>query len=345
MPEIVKELKLDLLDTSKSPALSTTSDIPVIETKPDASNEGKPPATPAAPSAKAEDKTQPESATGPEEEPSASDQPEKKPARGVQKRLDQLTSEREEQRKLYEAERAEKQRLLALLEEGKKAPPPEPKPEAPAEPVQEPEPQRPKRADFTDPDAYDAALDKYIDERAAFVSRQEVVKDRTEREAKARADAEAKARQSVLEAHNSRVTKAQEKYADWKDVAEAPDVDVSMAVASAILTHEQGPDIQYWLGQNKAEAARIFKLPVAAQLVEIGIVAHQLRAPAATPTPAPAPAPKPLTNAPPPIKPAATGSSDTERSLEELGNEGSMEEYAAKRKAQLQAERRPGYRR
>jgi hypothetical protein len=36
--EIVKPITLDLLDT-KAPALSATSDMPVIETKPDASPE------------------------------------------------------------------------------------------------------------------------------------------------------------------------------------------------------------------------------------------------------------------------------------------------------------------
>ena len=145
------------------------------------------------------------------------------------------------------------------------------------------------------------------------------------------------------------------KYADFSEVAESPDVSISMPMAHAILTHEQGADLQYYLGKNRAEAERIasYTVPMlhegkviqapdaARQLLELGILAAQLRAQAATPdAPAAAPA-KPITKAPAPIKPQAPGTTETAKPIEEM----SMEEYAEYRKPKLAAERRPGARR
>ena len=330
--QVQKETKMDLLDTSGAPALSSTSDIPVVETKPDATNEGAPPA--AAPDKDAKTPTS-ESATEPEET-SANEPQDKTPARGVQKRLDELTRQREEAERRAKA--AEENLRLAL--EGRKETPAPPKDETKVQ--EEQEPQRPKRADFPDPDAYDAALDVYIAEKASFTARKEVQAARSADE-KARAEAQANAeRQRIFTTHAERVEKAKTKYTDFAEVAEAPNVEVSYVMADVILTHEQGPDIQYHLGKNPAEAARIMKLAPAAQLMELGMLAASLKAPAAAaPKAEPAPAPKPLTAAPAPIKPAPAAGESTAKPMEEM----SMDEYAAMRKPQLQGERRPGMRR
>ena len=110
-------------------------------------------------------------------------------------------------------------------------------------------------------------------------------------------------------------------------------------MAHAILDHEQGPDIQYFLGKNAAEAERIAKLAPHMQLVELGMIAASLRTPA-TPAPAAEEPPKPITKAPPPISPVSAGKADVSKTPEEE----SMEEYAARRKKELNAERRPGVR-
>lgn len=339
MPEMqVEQPKvLDILDTKGAPALSSTSDMPVIETKPDATNEGKPPEKPqAAEAAPAEGKTTPESATGAEdEETPASDAP-KKPAKGVQKRLDELTRQREEAERRAKAAEENLARALEAMKQPKPAAE-EPKDEAPAKDAEDTEPVRPKRADFPDPDAYDAAVDAYIAEKAAHTARREVQAARAADEQARTKAAEEAARKSVIDAHSARVEKAKAAHEDWQQFAESPDVQITVPMAAAILQHEQGPEIQYFLGKNPAEAERIAKLSPPAQLLELGLIAAGLRAPAA-PAAAAAPAApetKPLTKAPPPARPAAAGATSVTKSLDEM----TMEEYAAARKPQLTGQR------
>jgi hypothetical protein len=346
--KIEKPKVLDILDTS-APALSSTSDIPVVETKPDASNEGKPPTQDKA--APDEGKTPGESATPAGDETPASDEQAKKPAKGVQKRLDELTRQREEAERRAKA--AEENLRLAL--EAQRIRPERDEPAKPQEDV-DPEPKRPVKSEFPDPDAWDAALLGYADEKAAWTARREVKAARLQDEQKRQQDAQAEATRVVREAHNARVEKARAKYADYTEVAESPDVSISIPMAHAILTHEQGPDLQYYLGSHKTEAERIasYTVPMlhegkiiqapdaARQLLELGILAAQLRAQAASPAQAvAAPPAKPITAAPAPIKPQASGTADTTKPIEEM----TMEEYAEYRKPKLAAERRPGARR
>lgn len=331
---------VDLLDT-KSPALSATSDMPVIETKPDASNEGKPPESEAkaAPPAKDEQdgKTEGESATPPAETAASDEEPAKKPAKGVQKALDRLTKRAEEaERKAREAEEA-LQRTLKAIEEGRAH---KPSTDETPENVTDPEPAKPNKADFSDPEAWDAAIVQYADEKAAWTARREVDKARQADEKQRIERAQAEAQKAVADAHAARVEKAVEKYEDFHEVAESPDVQISLPMAHAIINHDQGPDIQYFLGKNPAEAKRIAAIPsVAGQLVELGIIAASLKQ-----TKAPASAEsvtKPITSAPAPIKPTTAGTAGVTKSPDEM----SMEEYAAFRKPQLNAGMRPGGRR
>src|SRR5712691_8429693 len=195
MPEvkIEKPITLDLLDV-KSPALSSTSDMPVIETKPDAS-----PAAAPVPSEKApEAKTPGESATPPGEPP-ASDEPAPKPAKGVQKRLDELVRQR------VEAEaraKAAEENLRLALEAARPAPQPEPK-----APEEEPEPKRPTKAEFTDPEAWDTALLEYAESKAVWTARREVKAARAEDEKKRLDAQQAEAGRALREVHAARVEK------------------------------------------------------------------------------------------------------------------------------------------
>lgn len=338
--QVEKPIVLDILP-AKGPALSTTSDMPVVETKPDASNEGKPPEPKAASETEVvvEDKTKTgESATPPENETAANGEPEKKPAKGVQKRLDELTRQREEERAARIAAEKRHDELMKAIMEGRIQPA---STDAPAVKTTEatqdedPEPQRPTKTDFSDPDAWDAALLGYAEQKAAWTARREVAAAR-----KADLDAQQKraaeeAQRATMAAHEARVAKAKEKHADWAEVAES-DVQITMPMAHAILQHEQGADIQYYLGSHPDEAARISKLPVYNQLVEIGVIAAKVAAPAAG---ASAPA-KPISQAPAPIKPTVSGSAAVAKSPEEE----SMEEYAARRSKELSSDRRPGRR-
>ena len=330
--QVEKPLVLDILDT-KTPALSSTDDMPVIETRPDSL-----PAPKAAPAkeASADKTTSPESATeATDEQPGATEGEAKKPPRGVQKRLDELTRQREDAVRAAESERAEKLRLLALLEDkGKPA-----TEKAAPDVTEDPEPQKPVKGNFTDPEMWDAALLEYSDQKAAWTARREVKAARAEDEKK-RLEAEiVDGQRRVQEAYVNRIEKAKAKYDDFTEVALSPDVTVSTLMAEAIRHSEAGPELQYFFGKNPPEAARISQLSPIDQIMEMGKIASTLTAaPAAAPVAAPSPAP--TTRAPKPIAPLKSGEAEVAKSPEDE----SMEEYAARRKKELSADRRPGVR-
>lgn len=305
-------IQIDLLDNSATtPALSATSDVPVVETKPDAQNEGAPPAAPAAaePEVEGEAKTISESATEPEE-PSANDEPKK--AKGVQKRLDELTARIAE-------ERAEKLRLMALLEQRT-----QPQPEAPApEAREEAAPERPQRDQFDDPAAYDEAMLTYAEELSDWSTRKAVreVREQEQRSAQERALEEQSLQ--AQQAYQARTEQFKAQHSDWDSVATRADVQVSIQMAAAIVDSEAGPAMQYYLGQHPEEAARIMALPHTRQLVEMGKLEAKLTAPP--------PQPKPISSAPKPIAPI-TPSSETVAVDPE--NE-SMDSYAARRRKEM----------
>ena len=113
--EIEQPIVVDLLETpGGAPALSSTSDMPVVEAKPDVVVE----VPAAAPEEEAEQLE--ESATSTTEETKVSEQsgePAKKESRGVQKALDRLTAEREEQKRRAEAAEERERALFGLAAE------------------------------------------------------------------------------------------------------------------------------------------------------------------------------------------------------------------------------------
>ncbi len=304
-----EEFKIDLIP-QQEPALSSRSDVPVVETKPDSA----PPKT-EAPAAPVEGKKAEESAT-PEtpEDPAADASP--KPAKGVQKRIDELVRQREDAERRAEAANQEKLRLLALVERGN--PPPKEEPQA------DPEPQRPDRAAFQDPAAYENALADYADAKAAW-SAKTAVREALAEEGRKREQETARQAQAVAqEAYNARVSKAAEKYQDYKQVAESPDVTVSIPMAQAILQSEAGPELQYHLGKNPDEAKRISALNPVQQLIELGKLEAKLTAPEVK-AESPAAAPKPsVSAAPKPIRPIEPKAEAVSKRPEDM----SMDEYA-----------------
>lgn len=322
MPDVKidKGITLDLLSNSE-PAMSSTSDMPVIETKPDSIAAPETKETP-----ETEGITTEESATPETTEDSSATPEQKKPARGVQKRIDELTREREEARRLADAERAEKLRLLSLLEKGGKT-------ESPETPAEDLAPVKPNKADFTDPDAYDSAMDQYIEAKAEWIAKKEVKSSIEEQNRKTMEANMAAEQKAIRDRYLERASKAQEKYADFVEVAESPDVQISIPMAAAIINHEQGPEIAYHLGKHPEEAKRISSLSPPLQIMELGFIAASLNAPPAS---SPAAAKPIVSAAPKPITPLASGAGNIEKPIEEM----SMDEYAAKRTAQLNKERR-----
>jgi len=332
MPEIAieKEPTLDVLMGKTPPALSSVNDFPVVETTPDVSvppdGEAEAEAS-AAPGPEDEGdagKTDnSETATESTDEVPGEPDGQKKQSRGVQKKLDELRREAEEARRAAEAEREEKRRLMALLEKRSDS-----QEEVAGQPeAQDAAPERPNRADFPDDDEWDAALLEYADVKAEWSARQtvrqEVERQRQENERKAIADAQAR----VREQYQSRVQSAIEKHDDYKQVAESPDVIVSIPMAHAILHAEDGPEVQYYLGSNPAEAKRISQLPPPLQLVELGKISAKLAAPAPAEPKTP---PVSVSKAPAPIRPLKGGESSPV--VKDPSNM-SMDEYVAARKA------------
>jgi len=310
--DIVKPTVLDILDT-KSPALSATTDMPIVETKPDASNEGKPPELEAdkAETPAEEVKTTSESATEHTEE--APGEPAAvKPPRGVQKRLDELARQREEQR--ARAEAAERRLDLLLTQQ--------PKPASAEVSVEDVEPVRPTRAAFSDPDTYELALSDYADQKASWAAKREVQQAIANHQRQQMEQAQANAQRELQQSYKARVDKAIEKYSDYHEIAESADVQISMPMAVAIMKSEHGPDVAYFLGSHTDEAKRIFSLSPELQLVEFGMIVAKL----ATPQP------KPTTAAPKPLKPIAASATASTGESEEEPN---METYANRRRKAL----------
>ena len=354
---IEKPVTLDLLDI-KSPALSATSDIPVVETRPDATPNSKPADKLVAPQedkkaaapekGKTEDGKTVESApaevdTTAESAASDAEAGPKKPAKGVQKRLDELTRQREDERRGREASEARLDRALAALERLTGRPATEAKEEL--ETV-DPEPTRPERQQYPDTEAFTSALMDYADKKASWTARREVKATLAENERRLGEARLVEEQQRTSNTYRERVEKAAEKYPDFREVAESPDVAITIPMAQAIMHSEHGPDIQYYLGSNVEEAKRIAGLSVPLQLVELGMIVAkvtqtpkkeavaEIKAAAAAEDAPPLATTKPdlnVSKAPLPPKILKGGGPQGEKPLESL----SMEEYAARRKAQM----------
>lgn len=330
--QIEQPAVIDLIDTKNVPALSATSDVPVIETRPDATNEGKPPAV--VDDAAPEKAEEPGKSADPEQPDSPSANDEAKPAKGVQKRLDELVKQREDERRRAEAAEAREKQLLEALN----------KPKEEAKPVEDQEPQKPNKADYNDPDEYDRALDAHIVKKTDWLAAKKANETIAEEKRKQAETANLEQQNKVRESFLSRVDKFKETHPDYAQVAESPDVQVSIPMAHAIAHAEDGPGVAYYLGKHPEESAAIAALTltqydaqsqryvavpnVAAQLMELGKIAVKLQAPAV-----------PVSAAPKPIKPnTPTDTTEVDPETE------SMEAYAIRRNKERQAKSRNGMR-
>ncbi len=191
---------------------------------------------------------------------------ERKPAKGVQKRLDELTRQRHEAERRAAALEAQLTEVISRL----------PRPDAPA-----PAPEKPLTLEAYDYD--EAALFTAMTQRAVQEAHKaaETALERREREAIERAAA-----QSV----EQRFDEARAKYADFDEVVFNPSVPITPDMAQVIKSLPDGADVAYQLGRNPSEAARIASLPPVLQAVEIGRLSapRGQAAPATKPNP-PAP--------------------------------------------------------
>lgn len=201
----------------------------------------------------------------------------KKSKGGFQRRIDELTRQREE-------ERREKERLLSLVERLSDNGRPKP---------QETQPQvssEPKREDFDDYEAWLEAKATYVAVKALDARLQQ-------QEAKREQETKQSEQQKQVAAWNAKLAEARSKLPDFDDVT-AADVPITPSMSSAIMDSDKGAEVAYYLAKNPAEAARIAALSPIGQVREIGKLEDRVSAKPVKPS-----------SAPDPIKPVGARSS------------------------------------
>jgi hypothetical protein len=191
-------------------------------------------------------------------------------AKGVQKRIDELT------RNWREAQRTNEQ-LLAVLQQSKQAPPPQAEPAKPAAP--------PTLEQFGyDESKYQTALLEFARSEAQAAAKAAIAESEKAREERTRADT---------------FQKRQEEFAkgkpDYTEKVTDPTLPISDAMAQIIRESDDGPALAYYLAENRQLAAAIAKLPPIQAARELGKIEARL----SQPEPAKA-APAVVSKAPPP---------------------------------------------
>ena len=292
----------------KGPALSATSDIPVIAPAIEKEPVSTPEITAEAETVKVEDKAKLETEHKGEES-------KKDETPGWMK--GEITKERNRRREAESRTQKLEHDLSLALESAAAANRAKVESEASVDTTP-----RPSRGQFDNPDAYDEALIQWSSDKASRVTSAKAEQRRVESEqteqTKQRDDSAQKAQAEMAKGWNEKRAKAIEKYPDFELVAESDDVTISTAMAHALVQSESGPEIAYHLGKNPKEAERIASLSPVRQAIEIGKIEMRL-------------ADKPVSRTPEPITPVGARS----RATQKTPAEESMSEYAARRKVEL----------
>lgn len=294
MPDATALKMTDTLNR-QGPALSATSDMPVIDiTK----------AQPVEP--KTEEPPKVEAKT---EEPKAEDEgkPDETPA--WMKR--EITIERNKRRAAEQAAADAQARLDQALQALPKAQTPK---------DQEADDPKPEKSAFSEPEEYVEALVEWSARSAARKARQEAMQEERER-------AMREAAEQTRKGWTERRQKAIAETPDWVEVAESPDVRISAAMASVITEAPNGPQIAYYLGKHPDIASGIASMSPAQAIFAMGQLASDLKSSS-----------KPnVSKAPEPPTPIRGSRADA---LRKGPHEESMEEYAARRSAELRGKAR-----
>jgi hypothetical protein len=151
----------------------------------------------------------------------------------------------------------------------------------------------PKEQDFPDPIEFAAAKAIWGAEQRAR-EREANGAGEAAKAAKQQAEEFTQRERAVLaEAWTAQVADAKTRYADFDAVAHAKDLPVTPAMGDIIMTSDNGPDVLYFLGQNRALAAQIAAMHPVEAARAIGRIEATLSLPK----------PRTETNAPAPISP------------------------------------------
>ena len=225
-----------------------------------------------------------ESSDPPTDEHDGEGEEKPKPSKGVQKRLDELTREKYDERRRADALQAQLERTIAMLEKQQGQP-------QQTEPAVNPN-------DAPDPDRYPEGENdrQYIRDLARFEARQEIAEQQ----------AIATRQREIAEIH-SREEAARAKYEDYQAVvtpeAMAPILQRNPRVIDALAQHERGPDLAYYLAKHSEDLSAIAGSSFETALIRIGQLLAAIDAPK-TPTADRVPT---VSKAPPPIKPIGGG--------------------------------------
>ena len=232
----------------------------------------------------------------------------KRDAKGrFKKRIDKLTHEK----KAAERKAAELEKKLAQQSDNSEKPPDEQQNQTDEGPSPE------------DYDSYDDYLEALAEHKSGKASKAEE-KESQQSAQESEEDPDFDDAVAVMSEH---FTDAREKYSDFDEVALADDVPVTRDMMIAIADADEPGELAYYLGQNKAEAARIAELTTAtAQARAIGKVEAQMA------KGGPKGPRKKTTEAPDPIEPVS-GNSPPTRDPANM----SFEEFEAQRNQQAQA--------
>lgn len=281
---------LDMGPASRpQPALSATSDLPTIKAPVDTEDNGNngevvettgKTGVDSAQAAPAKGENTDDSAASGDNDGADSAAIAKPPKGGFQKRIDELTKQREEFRR-------EKEEYARRLDEALKLAQDRQPKERTTDQAHATDDTRPKREQFEDPDSYAEAI-------AEWSTKQAIKSYEAERAAKVEQEKQTGELQQVLTKWHEGRAKAIEKYPDFESVAEASDLPIPQHVGMAILNVPNGHDVMYHLGQHLEEAKRIAALGIPQAVLEIGRLSERLNGSSVTTSRAPAP-PKPIT--------------------------------------------------
>jgi hypothetical protein len=153
------------------------------------------------------------------------------------------------------------------------------------------------------------------DEQQAVQVRQAVREERAQEMAEQVRYREAEAERVRAEVFKQRLTEAAARIPDLDTVITDPTLPVSQIGARFIQESERGPEVAYWLSQNRAEAARIASLDPYTQAFELGKLEMRVTS---------APAARKVSQAPAPVPKVAGGANAGAKDPASM----SMDEYA-----------------
>jgi hypothetical protein len=240
-----------------------------------------------------------------------------KPRSRAQERIEDLITERNAYRKWAELQEAKAKELEAAVA-AKPAPP------AVAQTVSSDKP--PKLEDFNyDMDAFNAAHEKWIDERVAKTVQAELTKTQAATE-----------QAKITAAFVEREAASRAAHPDYDAVTmKNPLFPKFQPGATKVLVRsELGTEVAYELGKNPALAAKFEKLDEAGQIATIGRIEGTIEARKASPAAAKTPPKKTVTKAPPPPTPLS-GSKGAQKGPESM----SMQEFVEHERQQKAAAR------